>query len=216
MDRITLMFTGPGQGSYYNAFPNPWKKFSYNKRDLDKTDAVVFIGGADLDPSYYGDDRHQKTQSGVDGERDAREFEVFLSCLEANVPMIGICRGAQVLTAFSGGALYQHVTYHTHPHKMKVVDGKEMQVNSTHHQMMYPWTAPHHELLGWAEGVSNDYDTGGKLSLKTRLRHGKEIEPEVVYYPHTRCLCVQYHPERMTFSQDAYSYFMKMVMEKVI
>ena len=76
---------------------------------LARFDGVLLIGGADVDPSFYGEDRHPEVY-GVN--RQADEFEIALAraAVEAGKPMLAICRGIQVLNVALGGALDQHIT----------------------------------------------------------------------------------------------------------
>jgi gamma-glutamyl-gamma-aminobutyrate hydrolase PuuD len=56
-----------------------------------EADLVVFTGGEDVTPSFYGDKKHSYT--GNSPERDEREAQLFNRCVERNIPMVGICRG---------------------------------------------------------------------------------------------------------------------------
>src|SRR5699024_6837671 len=60
------------------------------------------------DPSYYGASRHPQTQA-APKEQDELEFGLLAEALGAGMPVLGICRGMQVLTAASGGTLIQHL-----------------------------------------------------------------------------------------------------------
>ncbi len=71
-------------------------------------DAVILTGGHDVDPARYGEARHPKTES-TRPERDAWEDAVWAAAIAADVPVLGICRGLQVLNVHLGGTLIQHV-----------------------------------------------------------------------------------------------------------
>ena len=75
---------------------------------LDRLDAVVFAGGADLDPALYGEEPHEQT-AGIRPERDAAEVPLMRSALDRDVPVLGICRGMQLLAVVRGGSLVQHL-----------------------------------------------------------------------------------------------------------
>lgn len=75
---------------------------------LDALDAVVFTGGSDLDPELYGEQPHPET-TGVVRSRDDAELALLRGALERDMPVLGICRGIQVLNVALGGDLYQHV-----------------------------------------------------------------------------------------------------------
>jgi putative glutamine amidotransferase len=76
---------------------------------LELLDALVITGGAgDLDPALYGDERHPETGP-VQQERDAYELALVRGALERGVPILGICRGMQILNVAYGGTIEQHL-----------------------------------------------------------------------------------------------------------
>jgi gamma-glutamyl-gamma-aminobutyrate hydrolase PuuD len=75
---------------------------------LDAVQGLVFSGGSDLDPEHYGADTHPET-FGVHPERDRAELELLKAALDRDMPVLGICRGIQVLNVARGGGLHQHL-----------------------------------------------------------------------------------------------------------
>ncbi len=75
---------------------------------LDRLDALIVAGGADVDPASYGAERHPETQ-GTWPERDAFELALARRALERDMPVLGICRGMQLLNVALGGTLVQHL-----------------------------------------------------------------------------------------------------------
>jgi putative glutamine amidotransferase len=71
-------------------------------------DALVLVGGGDLDPGSYGADPHPET-AGVDRRRDASELALLDVALSAGKPVLAICRGMQLLNVHLGGTLVQHL-----------------------------------------------------------------------------------------------------------
>ncbi|HUI04293.1 MAG TPA: gamma-glutamyl-gamma-aminobutyrate hydrolase family protein [Acidimicrobiales bacterium] len=71
-------------------------------------DALVLVGGGDIDPARYGQEPHPAT-AGVDAGRDASEIALLCAALEAELPVLAICRGMQLLNVHLGGTLIQHV-----------------------------------------------------------------------------------------------------------
>ncbi|MBX6763237.1 MAG: gamma-glutamyl-gamma-aminobutyrate hydrolase family protein [Rubrobacteraceae bacterium] len=69
-------------------------------------DGLLLSGGSDLDPSHYGEERMPETGTTLP-ERDAFELALAGRALEAGLPVLGICRGLQVLNVLLGGSLYQ-------------------------------------------------------------------------------------------------------------
>jgi putative glutamine amidotransferase len=73
-----------------------------------RIDALVLVGGGDMDPGCYGQAPHPAT-SGVDRGRDASELGLLGAALDLDLPVLAICRGMQVLNVYLGGDLVQHV-----------------------------------------------------------------------------------------------------------
>jgi putative glutamine amidotransferase len=77
-------------------------------RLLDSLDALVITGGYDLDPAHYGQDPHPATDA-PRTDRDAWELALLRGALDRGLPVLGICRGAQLLNVAFGGTLHQHL-----------------------------------------------------------------------------------------------------------
>ena len=75
---------------------------------LDRLDALVLAGGSDVDPGCYEADPHPRTAR-TRPERDRFEFALARETLERGLPLLGICRGMQVLNVARGGTLVQHL-----------------------------------------------------------------------------------------------------------
>ncbi len=71
-------------------------------------DALVLTGGGDLDPAAYGQEPDPEV-GGIDVNRDASERALLAAALEADMPVLAICRGCQVLNVHLGGTLHQHL-----------------------------------------------------------------------------------------------------------
>ncbi|MEU3275082.1 gamma-glutamyl-gamma-aminobutyrate hydrolase family protein [Saccharomonospora sp. NPDC006951] len=79
-----------------------------DQRDaVSAVDGLVLAGGADVDPSGYGAPAHRETMSRP--ERDAAEFAMLRAAREYGKPVLGVCRGMQVLNVANGGTLCQHL-----------------------------------------------------------------------------------------------------------
>jgi putative glutamine amidotransferase len=75
---------------------------------LDRIDALVLGGGADIDPDAQGVEAHPETV-GTNPDRDRFEIALALGALERGMPLLGVCRGMQVLNVACGGTLEQHI-----------------------------------------------------------------------------------------------------------
>jgi len=74
---------------------------------LESLDGIVFSGGGDVDPAYWGAERHPRTD--IDPARDTSELMLMRAAIEADLPLLGVCRGMQVMAVASGGSLHQHL-----------------------------------------------------------------------------------------------------------
>jgi putative glutamine amidotransferase len=74
---------------------------------LTALDGLVLAGGPDLEPRWYGAEREPLTESHP--ERDEGEFLLARRALEIDLPLLGVCRGMQLLTVAAGGRLHQHL-----------------------------------------------------------------------------------------------------------
>jgi putative glutamine amidotransferase len=75
---------------------------------LDVLDGLILAGGADIDPASYGEDAHAQT-TGTWPERDSYEVALARRALERDIPLLGICRGMQLMNVARGGTLIQHL-----------------------------------------------------------------------------------------------------------
>jgi gamma-glutamyl-gamma-aminobutyrate hydrolase PuuD len=162
---------------------------------LKDADIVCFPGGPDISPELYGSARHPLTS--CDPYRDATFSEIYELVRDPKIVKVGVCGGGQFLHVKNGGVMYQHVDGHLGHHEMvynsNLIDqsnvvGTTFEVTSTHHQMM--------KQNGWSElwGVA-DNSTRRELTSHTHTEDSIVMDTEVLYYPDTRCLCFQPHPE---------------------
>src|SRR3990167_4975328 len=150
-----------------------------------KASHVLIPGGSDIDPSHYGElNSYSRPYS---PERDALEFALVEQTLKDGKPLLGICRGHQLINVVAGGTLFQDIeldagVVHNEPsHKANLykpsrrigqLTGKKSTVNSYHHQ------AVHKVAPGWRIGLLSD---DGII--------------ESIEHPSLPVLSVQFHPE---------------------
>jgi GMP synthase-like glutamine amidotransferase len=207
---------GTGNGSIY-----PFNELFSSQQDISKSlegvDAVVFWGGTDIHPSLYGENVGRYTypngSTGSLGKRDEFEWKAMQYCRLNKIPMIGVCRGAQLLTAFVGGKLIQHTNGHHASHDITTSDGQVFETTSCHHQMMYPGNVEH-ELLAWStQRRSTIYLDGDNRSMDDMYT---EKEPEVIFYPQVRGLAIQGHPEWANKASDFVKYTNDLISDLLI
>lgn len=179
-------------------------------KGLEDADLVLFTGGEDVTPDFYGEVAMAKTS--FNRLRDNKEQIIFQAALDRDLPMVGICRGGQFLNVMNGGKLWQHVTHHAsgdHIARIEVPpfnkglkeQRRTINVTSTHHQMMIP-TEDAIILMTATEALEK---SGPALSRIGKQANEPDIE--VVYYPDTNCLCFQPHPEFGNCPADCVDFF---------
>jgi putative glutamine amidotransferase len=94
-------------------------------------DGLMLAGGADIDPASYGEAAHPET-TGTVPERDAFEITLVRRAVEQDMPVLGICRGMQLLNVAFGGTLLQHLParfgHHEHRRVVGSFDGADHDV----------------------------------------------------------------------------------------
>jgi putative glutamine amidotransferase len=73
-----------------------------------EADGILFTGGADIDPNYFGAQPHPGLGR-IDGLRDAFELALYRAAKDRNLPILGVCRGIQLINVAEGGTLHQHL-----------------------------------------------------------------------------------------------------------
>jgi putative glutamine amidotransferase len=81
---------------------------------VDRVDAVVFHGGGDVDPRRYGQQASEESLYGIVAEHDETELAMMHAAIAADIPVLAICRGLQVLNVALGGTLVQDIGSHDH------------------------------------------------------------------------------------------------------
>lgn len=169
---------------------------------VSRLDGIVFTGGEDIQPMYYGDLPYEKLEE-VSPARDTFDLMVLKMAADRNIPILGICRGLQLMNVAFGGTLYQDLpTQHpssvnhrqkesgttpTHPisiikeSKLAEITGQEvLQVNTFHHQAIRE-LAPGFKITAWAPD---------------------SIAEAIEAYPIRQMIGVQFHPEIFTAAGD--------------
>lgn len=178
-------------------------------------DVVFFTGGADINPKIYNQNKHRTTS--YSENRDYLEMLAFNEAQDLNKVCFGTCRGIQLLSALSGARLIQNMD-HPYTHQLYFYDGIfNCSTNSLHHQMVYPFdmNKEDYHILAWAKELSpfysNEFD--GDTQILEKDNEGCLKEPEMLYYPKTKCLGIQGHPEMLKLNSklvevcNAFLYF---------
>ena len=174
-------------------------------KELRQGDILVTWGGGDIHPSLYKQPQSKHSGAGLmPSNRDECEWALMHRAVVLGVPIIGVCRGAQMLCALAGGRLLQHVGMHHSRHEVMTDDHQLFHVNSIHHQMMYPFDVEH-ELIAWTPRPLSDkhIDVDEPIDIP--------VEPEFVYFPQVKGFAIQWHPEMLHRDEPATHYVVKRI-----
>jgi putative glutamine amidotransferase len=193
MRRLANAFFSP-EGTFKSLFPEQSRVITPEDFLDEDFDALVIWGGEDISPSIYGETPSTYTHApSTLSHRDNCEVTLAKLAIEMSIPIIGICRGAQLMCALSGGKVIQHVTGHAgRGHQIQTSTGQVLWTNSLHHQMMLPTNVEYTLLAHAAPSRSNRYigADNAPITLPPAFQ-----EPEVIWIPATQSLCIQGHPE---------------------
>jgi putative glutamine amidotransferase len=154
---------------------------------------LVLTGGVDIAPALYGAVPHPETQA-PKPDRDAFERELLLTALEADLPVLAICRGHQLLNVCLGGSLLQHIESGAH--------AAQRDEASREHAVT---VAPESRLHGWLQAESIHVNSRHHQAVTAeRLAPGLRIAgttadglvEAVESEKHSWVIGVQWHPER--------------------
>ena len=162
---------------------------------LSRVDGLVIAGGVDVDPARYARPRHASVQESRE-DRDAMELALATAAAEQDVPLLGICRGMQVMAVAAGGDLEQHLpdrvghqdhspevgAYGRHPvttvvgTRVNSLLGDSVVVPSYHHQSVL--THPGFVPAAWATDgtleAMEDPEAGFRLAVQWHPEEGDD------------------------------------------
>lgn len=141
-------------------------------------DFICFTGGSDVHPSFYGEEINGAR--GFDVTRDIRETQIFHRALKEKIPMVGICRGGQLLNVMMGGSMIQDLgtTISGIVEAIDSMDLSDFYLHVDHHQGMEART-------GFGDVLVNfEYS-----------RSQMEYCDYVIVYKVNKVICFQPHPE---------------------
>lgn len=169
------------------------------KKEIAQLDALILSGGHDVDPANYNEEPRQKLTTTFP-KRDTFDFLLIKYAEEQNIPILGICRGFQILNVYHGGTIIQDLSYaehellrHSQPagptvqtHSLnvqpntlfeKIFNKKQIRVNSFHHQVLNQ-VAQHFEVgLIAPDGVVEGYQN----LQYSNLEFGVQFHPEMLH-----------------------------------
>lgn len=153
-------------------------------------DGLLVLGGADVDPAMYGQERHP-TVYGTDSAADQYEIDAVRGALSVGTPLVGICRGMQVMNVAAGGTLIQDLGADTHHHGVgtEIMVAETVQVQPASrlggvlHRIDVPVRSGHHQAV---DTVAPGF------SVVSRAQDGVI---EAIEHEHAWAVGMQWHPE---------------------
>lgn len=170
---------------------------------INRLDGIILIGGADIHPSYYNEEPIEQLGE-VDSLRDVYDIALIRLAAHRSIPMLGICRGEQLINVAFGGTLYQdipaqhpdttvqhaqkepssvptHTVYLLPGSEIARITGQTQLFTNTHHHQAVRQVAPGFRITAWATD---------SIPEAIESNNGKPIWG------------VQFHPEALTVAGD--------------
>ncbi len=164
---------------------------------MPKVDGLILSGGGDIDPLLFNQ-KPKALLTNCQRDRDLFEFSVLKQC--ENVPVLGICRGMQIINVAYGGSIIQDIEGHDlkihQRHEVNIISGTKLfnivkresyNVNSLHHQVV--------------DNIPKDFIVSA-IDYKGNIEAMEHREKKII--------AVQWHPEKMEEDQSIFGSFVKM------
>lgn len=170
-------------------------------RDIfDRLDGLFLSGGTDINPIHY-DDAEAGTEGRFDNQRDETELKLARWALANDLPVLGVCRGMQILNVAAGGSLYHDLATDrpdTHRHDYF---GSEVKRNDVRHTVS---TTPYsylHQILGEKIGVNSMHHQAVRrvgFSFYVTAFSDDGLPEAIEATNHRFAIGLQWHPEELT------------------
>lgn len=171
---------------------------------LDRIDGLILIGGNDVDPMLFNEDPHQKIGTFAK-ELDYSDIRLFKAALKRNMPILGVCRGLQIINVALGGSLIQDIPAQVEgaiAHKQASKRGE-----TTHFVELLGGKIQ--EILGEERVHVNSFhhQAAGRVGegLTVTATSSDGIIEALEYDAHPYCVSVQWHPEELSIVGDDYA-----------
>lgn len=213
MPHIAIAGTPEGAANFVAAFDALGASATdvLEETDFSAYDALVLPGGADIDPALFGEEVNGSRK--IEPERDRRQLEILQYFLDADKPILGVCKGHQLINVAFGGKISQNIPeFETHQwiqadqaHESRCLPdcflaklyGTEFPINSAHHQAVITPVDGFHAIQWAPDGV-----------LEAMIHDTRPI------------IGLQWHPERMCLAHrredtvdglPIFDYFLKVI-----
>jgi len=162
-------------------------------------DAIILTGGEDINPLHYSDTLNLKVCGPIDYSRDTLELKLFNYSFENKIPLVGVCRGMQMMNVASGGTLFGDIPTQLGNDVIHRNNGEVMHqiaiTNNTYKKFIFPSDLDTFLVNSWHhQGLK---DIAPNINVVARSFDGL---PEAVVMDttiHPFMIGVQFHPERL-------------------
>jgi len=164
---------------------------------LDLADGIIITGGEDINPLLYNDTSNLKVCDNIDHRRDTLEKKLFDYAFENKIPLIGVCRGMQMINVASGGSLFGDIPSEIGTEVIHRNNGEVMHEIALTEScpLIFPEGQDTFMVNSWHhQGLKNIPDG---INVVARSFDGL---PEAIYVDeklHPFMIAVQFHPERL-------------------
>lgn len=182
---------------------------------VEKLDAVLLSGGHDVNPLLWNEEPYKKL-SGILPKRDKFDFLLIKSAYEQKKPIMGICRGCQILNVYFGGSLWQDIDEHV---EFYIKHKQQAAYNEATHSIQVEKKSGLYHILG-DKVLVNSYhhmaikNPGAGFEVTARAQDGI-IEMIENFSSDSFMFGVQWHPEmlseRNTKMQEPFNYFVSKI-----
>lgn len=157
-------------------------------------DGLILCGGCDIDPARYGEPMNGSIN--IDFKRDESEFALLRAFVDAGKPVLGICRGHQLINVFFGGSLYQDIS--------------ESDLHKKHNDLdsVHTVTATSDSIVGKLHGENFPVNSAHHQAIKVigeglrATAFWNHCHVEAIEHTALPIFGVQWHPERMCFRKQ--------------
>jgi putative glutamine amidotransferase len=191
-----------------------------NAAEVKSCDGILFSGGEDVHPSLYGKPEFVEEYGLKDiiPDRDQFEYEVIKKALEEKKPVLGICRGLQLINVYLGGTLLPDI-----PSLSKSTAHGKISGQDQIHEIRVESLSMLHDITGQEKGQVNSAHHQGVDKPAGNLKISAFSEPSVVEamewknpFNKSWLLLVQWHPERMQDPSSPFSGNLKKAFLKAV
>lgn len=179
----------------------PYHHLEDVKQYIDLVDGLIVTGGQDVSPALYEEEPHPKLGD-LDPNRDAMEAALIKEAVRQNKPVLGICRGLQLINVIFGGTLYQDLSQNSN---INVQHRQESSLNLPAHTVAIEENSWLHPIVGSQLFVNTSHhqavkDIAADFNISAHSLQDKVVE--AIEHRSAPIYGLQWHPEMLLLNGD--------------